>query len=71
MIKPDPAIFQLMVDRFGLDPGSTFYVDDSAANVAAAGRLGFDAVRFTSPEQLRRDLAGRRLLARSAPSAPP
>jgi 2-haloacid dehalogenase len=71
MIKPDPAIFQLMVERFGLDPGSTFYVDDSAANVEAAGRLGFDAVRFTSPGQLRRDLAARRLLARSAPSARP
>jgi len=71
MIKPDPAIFQLMVERFGLDPGSTFYVDDSAANVEAAGRLGFDAARFTSPGQLRRDLAARRLLARSAPSARP
>jgi 2-haloacid dehalogenase len=71
MIKPDPAIFQLMVERFGLDPGSAFYVDDSAANVEAAGRLGFDAVRFTSPGQLRRDLAARRLLARSAPSARP
>ncbi|HEV3463433.1 MAG TPA: HAD family phosphatase [Actinomycetota bacterium] len=71
MIKPDPAIFQLMVERFGLDPGSTFYVDDSAANVEAAGRLGFDAVRFTSPGQLRRDLAARPLLARSAPSARP
>jgi 2-haloacid dehalogenase len=71
MIKPDPAIFQLMVDRFGLDPESTFYVDDSAANVAAADRLGFDAVQFTSPAQLRRDLAARRLLAPAAPSAPP
>ncbi|HEV3504119.1 MAG TPA: HAD family phosphatase, partial [Actinomycetes bacterium] len=71
LIKPDPAIFELMVDRFGLDPGSTLYVDDSAANVAAAERLGFDAVRFTSPGQLRRDLAARPLLARSAPSARP
>ena len=71
LIKPDPAIFQLLVDRFGLDPEATFYVDDSAANVAAAGRLGFDAVQFTSPERLRRDLAARRLLPRSAPSARP
>src|SRR4029450_6496736 len=27
IIKPDPAIFELLLDRFGLDPGSTFYVD--------------------------------------------
>ena len=71
MIKPDPAIFRLLLDRFGLDPGATFYVDDSPANVAAADRLGFDAVRFTSPAQLRRDLEARGLLGRSAPSARP
>ena len=63
MIKPDPAIFRLLLDRFGLDPGAAFYVDDSPANVAAADRLGFDAVRFTSPAQLRRDLEARGLLS--------
>ena len=63
IIKPDPAIFELLLDRFGLDPGSTFYVDDSPANVAAAAALGLDAVRFTGPGRLRRDLAARRLLA--------
>jgi 2-haloacid dehalogenase len=63
MIKPDPAIFRLLLDRFGLDPEATFYVDDSEPNVAAADRLGFDAVRFTTPAQLRRDLVDRRLLA--------
>jgi 2-haloacid dehalogenase len=66
IIKPDPAIFELLLDRFGLDPASTFYVDDSEANVAAAAALGLDAVRFTGPGQLRRDLAARRLLSRSA-----
>jgi len=64
VIKPDPRIFRLLLDRFGLDPGATFFVDDSEANVAAARELGLDAVRFTGPEQLRRDLAARRTLAR-------
>ena len=63
MIKPDPAIFRLLLDRFGLDPAATFYVDDSEPNVDAAGRLGFDAVRFTTPAQLRRDLEARGLLS--------
>ncbi|HET9555993.1 MAG TPA: HAD family phosphatase [Actinomycetota bacterium] len=71
VIKPDPAIFELLLDRFGLDPGSAFYVDDSEANVDAAAALGLDAVRFTGPGQLRRDLAARRLLARPAPTARP
>jgi 2-haloacid dehalogenase len=69
MIKPDPRFFRLLVERFGLVPETTFYVDDSAANVEAARALGFDVVRFTGPRQLRRDLAARRAFARSAPSA--
>jgi 2-haloacid dehalogenase len=69
--KPDPAIFQLLLDRFGLDPTATVFVDDSAANVAAARRLGFDAIRFTGHEELRRELVARRLLPRSAPTGGP
>jgi 2-haloacid dehalogenase len=38
LIKPDPAIFELLAERFGLDPRATFYVDDSAVNVT--WRLG-------------------------------
>ena len=71
MTKPDPAIFRLLLDRFGLDPAATVFVDDAEANVAAARRLGIDAIRFTGPEDLRRELVARRLLARSAPSARP
>jgi 2-haloacid dehalogenase len=71
MIKPDPRFFRLLLDRFGLAPEATFYVDDSEANVEAARRLGFDAVRFTGSAQLRRELAARRVFARSAPSARP
>ena len=62
LVKPDPAIFELLASGSGLDPGATFYVDDSEANVAAARELGFDAVRFTAPDRLRRDLAARGLL---------
>jgi 2-haloacid dehalogenase len=71
MTKPDPAIFRLLLDRFGLDPGATVFVDDSEANVAAARELGIDAVRFTGPGLLRRELTARRMLARPAPSARP
>ena len=62
VVKPDPRIFSLLLDRFGLAPAVTFFVDDSVANVAAARELGLDAVRFTDPEQLGRDLAARGLL---------
>ena len=66
LVKPDPAFFRLLLDRFGLAPEATFYVDDAEANVAAARDLGLDAVRFTGPGQLRRELAARRALGQIA-----
>jgi 2-haloacid dehalogenase len=62
LVKPDPRLFRRLLDRFGLAPEATVFVDDSPANVTAARRLGMDAVRFTDPEGLRRDLIGRGLL---------
>ena len=61
LAKPDPAIFQLARERFGLDPARTVFVDDMPANVAAAAALGFDAIRFTDADRLRRDLRARGL----------
>jgi 2-haloacid dehalogenase len=62
IVKPDPRIFRLLLDRFGLDPGATCFIDDAPANVAAASAVGLDAVLYRGPEQLRRDLAARALL---------
>jgi 2-haloacid dehalogenase len=60
--KPDRRIFELLIERFGLVPAATLFVDDSAANVTAARDLGLDAVRFRDAAGLRRDLAARGLL---------
>lgn len=54
--KPDPAIFHLLLDRFGLAPAETLFIDDSPRNVVAAREIGLHAVRFESPERLRADL---------------
>jgi 2-haloacid dehalogenase len=54
--KPDPAIYRVLLDRYGLDPARTLFVDDRADNVDAAARLGFRAVRFTDAETLRREV---------------
>jgi 2-haloacid dehalogenase len=60
--KPDRRVFELLIERFGLVPAATLFVDDSAANVTAARDLGLDAVRFRDAAGLRRDLAARGLL---------
>lgn len=60
--KPDPRIFDLAIRRFGLDPAQTLFVDDSAANVAAAARLGFRTHRFADTPALRCALVAHGLL---------
>lgn len=56
LVKPDPAIYRILVDRFGLDPATTAFVDDRPENVAAAITLGFIGIQFTDAVSLRRDL---------------
>jgi 2-haloacid dehalogenase len=60
--KPDRRIFELLLDRFGLTPAATVFVDDADANVRAARAVGLDAVLFRDAAQLRRELAARGLL---------
>ena len=46
--KPDPEIFLLLLDRFGLTAGTTVMIDDREENLEAAGRLGMQTVLFRS-----------------------
>ena len=54
--KPDPRIFKILLERHGLEPASTAFVDDQDRNVVAARALGITALRFTSAPQLSQDL---------------
>ena len=60
--KPDPRFFRLLFERYRLTPAGSLFVDDNARNVEAARALGMDALHFTSPERLRRELGARGLL---------
>lgn len=40
-MKPDPAIFQFVIDRLGIDPTETLFFDDSQSNLDAAAEFGF------------------------------
>ena len=52
--KPDPRLFEILNDRYSLAPGTTVFIDDSPANVAAANDLGYRAHRFSSATSLER-----------------
>ncbi len=46
LLKPDPAIYHLLLSRYGLEAGSCIFVDDSAANIAGALSVGMKAIHF-------------------------
>lgn len=62
LVKPDPRIYALLLEKIGRPAAECLFIDDSAANVEAARQLGFQAIHFKSAEQLSRELSGRNLL---------
>jgi 2-haloacid dehalogenase len=64
--KPDPAIYQLLLDRHGLTAETTFYTDDAPANVEGARKLGIQAEVFIDGATLRRQLAAAGLVPAEA-----
>jgi len=62
LIKPDPAIYAMALERFALAPGEALFIDDRADNVVAAERSGFVAHRFEDAATLRAALEGYGLL---------
>ncbi len=56
MKKPDLAIYERLIRRFNLTPGSTLFIDDNPDNVKAAKASGMEALQFTGSDQLREQL---------------
>ncbi len=57
--KPDERAYVRAAERAGVEPANIFYCDDIPANVEAARRAGFDAVRYTDTPSLALDLTRR------------
>ncbi len=62
MMKPDPAIYALALQRFGIAPNTGIFIDDNLDNVVAARENGFAAHHFTDAPTLRTELLGLGLL---------
>lgn len=57
VMKPDPAIYRIALERLGVAPEEAVFVDDWTPNVEAARQLGITGVRFRGTVHLRRALA--------------
>jgi 2-haloacid dehalogenase len=56
LIKPDPRIYELLIERYGLDPEKAVFIDDNEPNVSGAREVGLHAIHFRSPELLKIEL---------------
>jgi 2-haloacid dehalogenase len=59
LMKPDPAIYRLAIERFGIDPAGALFIDDVAANVAGAESVGIAGHLFKGAAMLEGDLVRR------------
>nr|WP_318683801.1 HAD family phosphatase [uncultured Acetatifactor sp.] len=51
LVKPNPEIYRLLLDRFSLLPRETVFLDDTLKNVEAAREQGIYGIHFESREQ--------------------
>ncbi len=61
--KPHKEIYDIILTRFNLTPNSTVFIDDNLRNIKAAEELGIVTIHFQSPEQLRKSLQEKNILA--------
>ncbi len=54
--KPEVAFFQILFDRYNVKPEDAVFIDDNLRNIEAARTLGIQSIRFTSPEELEKEL---------------
>ena len=58
LTKPDPAIYRLAIERFGIDPAGALFIDDVANNIAGAESVGIAGHQFVDAGTLERELVG-------------
>ncbi|MDP8919865.1 MAG: HAD family phosphatase [Pseudomonadota bacterium] len=56
LLKPDPAIYRLLLDRYRLEASDCVFIDDSKANVEGARTVGMHAIRCIETTDLAAEL---------------
>jgi len=61
-VKPEPEIYEIMLEKIGRPAQECLFIDDSLPNIQQAQKLGFQTIHFESPEQLADELRSMKLL---------
>lgn len=60
--KPFPEFYQLLLERFSIDPATALFIDDNQRNIKAAEAVGIPSFHFSNAAGLRTHLSEKRLL---------
>jgi 2-haloacid dehalogenase len=60
--KPFPEIYQVLLDRFGVNCSQAIFIDDSFRNIKGAEAVGITGIHFESPQQLLQELKERQII---------
>lgn len=52
IIKPNPAIYDLILERYNLNKEECIFIDDSQKNVDAANAIGIKSIVFKTPQDI-------------------
>jgi 2-haloacid dehalogenase len=52
LLKPEPAIYNLFLSRYGLEADDCIFIDDSKANAEGARAVGMHAIHYVEPMDL-------------------
>lgn len=56
VVKPNPEIYQILMERYGLKADECVFLDDSLPNVEGAKAVGMHAIWFQTKEQAEAEL---------------
>jgi len=56
MVKPEPEIYQYILDAYHLEPSTCIFIDDSPRNIEVARLLGINGIVFTDAQSCRQHL---------------
>ena len=57
MVKPEPQIYEHLLERYKLAPAETIFIDDTEMNLVAAAAKGIQTIRFFDSGQCKQALA--------------
>jgi len=63
VIKPDPAIFHILLDRYQIRSSESLFIDDNIDNIQVAKELGFETIWIQKSTNLREEFKKLKIIA--------